>query len=214
MPSLSDTNTGMSPPDDPLDPEFESTPHAVRQDVVLMGPETRTEQALRLKFEDPKTITTICDHVADGGSLVNLCRTWDLPYGKITRWIHADKELNQLYRNAINDRGEWAVDRVLLEVATLSFGNPADIFNEDHSLKPVEEWPDDLKRSVTAIEVQETFDGTGENRTHTGYLKKVKFESKLGGLKLMSQLYKMLSEKAEDGQMKLEDLVTGGKKNE
>ncbi len=52
------------------------------------------------------------------------------------------------------------------------------LFKPDGTLKPPEEWSDEIAGAVAGFEVIETFEGQGENRKWTGYLKKVKLNDR------------------------------------
>ncbi len=52
------------------------------------------------------------------------------------------------------------------------------LFRPDGTLKPPEEWSDEIAGAVAGFEVIETFEGQGENRKWTGYLKKVKLNDR------------------------------------
>ena len=52
------------------------------------------------------------------------------------------------------------------------------LFRPDGTLKQPEEWPDDIAGAIAGFEVIETFEGTGENRKWSGYLKKVRLNDR------------------------------------
>jgi phage terminase small subunit len=78
-------------------------------------------------------------------------------------------------------------DRVVLELARLGFLDPRNLFAEDGTIKPVSEWGDDLAAAIASIEVEELFDGRGDERKLTGHLKKVRFWDKGRALDILAK---------------------------
>lgn len=151
---------------------------------------------------------TIIDHVSSGGSLIELCKTWGVSFSKVMRWIRLDAEKQKRYDQAIVDRDEWAKESVLLELRKMINSNLQLIINEDGSLKPVHEWPNEVASIVQSIEVVEEFEGSGRDKVQTGWNKKVKFWSKEKAIELFGKHIKLFTEQHEhSGTLKLEDIV-------
>lgn len=51
------------------------------------------------------------------------------------------------------------------------------IFTPQGEVKDIDEWPEELKAMIAGIEVEELWQGQGEDRVQIGVLKKVKFDS-------------------------------------
>lgn len=69
-------------------------------------------------------------------------------------------------------------DRTLREITRIGHSDIRKLITEDGTIKPASEWPDDIARAVASLEIEEVFEGSGENRTWTGYLKKIKLWDK------------------------------------
>lgn len=107
------------------------------------------------------------------------------------------------------EKTEITAERVLTEIGHLAFFDPSDLFNEDGTLKPVKAMPAPIRRCIAAIEVQEMYEGIGDDRKLVGYLKKVKLASKEGGLTLAGKHLRLFSEQLEvRGGLTLEQLIT------
>lgn len=65
----------------------------------------RTKQIL----ENPETMQTIFAHITNGGSMIDLCHTWDVRYCDIVCWVLSDKNRKIRYNQAILARTEWFV---------------------------------------------------------------------------------------------------------
>lgn len=133
---------------------------------------------------NPTTLAQVCDNVANGGSLLDLCNTWQVRYCDVMRWINDDADRKKQYAQSILDRGEWFIQRVLKEISDLAFRNVKSIYNDDHTLKPVKDWPSEVVASLDEIEVVELFDQFGKT---IGHSKKAKFAQKLKALELLGK---------------------------
>lgn len=78
----------------------------------------------------------------------------------------------------------WLLER-LADEATADI---ADIYDGDGNLKPVHEWPKIWRMGlVQGIEVEELFDGRGENREHIGRVRKVRLDNRVKRLELIGK---------------------------
>lgn len=82
----------------------------------------------------------------------------------------------------IQKRLDITQDRVLKEYARIAFFDIRKIYSASNSLIPINELDDDSAACVAATEVDEIFEGFGEDRKHTGYTVKVKLASKISAL--------------------------------
>lgn len=158
---------------------------------------------------DPGTMLTIFKHLANGGSLINLCKTWDVRYSDFMLWINQDEGRKKLYHEGLEAQQAWAVDRLLQEIRAISFIDIRQIFNEDHSLKPPSEWPDDVAAALAGIEVNELQEHDGQKMVKIGEVKKIKLLDKLKALEMLGRDLGRFTQKIEhSGKLTLEDLVS------
>jgi phage terminase small subunit len=73
-------------------------------------------------------------------------------------------------------------DRVLQELARLAFFDPRRLLNADGSPKQITELDDDTAAAIAGLDVLEQFEGTGDERTFVGYVKKYKISDKNSAL--------------------------------
>ena len=73
-------------------------------------------------------------------------------------------------------------DRVIREVARVALSDPRQLFDASDCLLPVNALDDDIAAAVASIEVEELFEGVGENRVLRGYTKKIKLWPKTHAL--------------------------------
>jgi len=167
------------------------------------------EQKLEeLKNNEEKTMDSICTHVANGGSLIELAKIWGVTYGALSNWLRKEKARATRWVDAQNDRTEWGKEAILLELRRIGMSDIRILFNEDGSIKPVTEWPDEAGAFVSSIEVVEEFEGTGKDRLQTGWNKKIKMWSKEKSLELLGKNLKLFLDRVEhSGNLTLEGLI-------
>lgn len=150
----------------------------------------------------------VCAHVASGGTLISLANIYDVNYGELSNHVTKDIERNRRYRAALNDRGEWAIERVLQELRRVAFSDVRSIFALDGAIKHPSEWPEDIARAIASIEVFEEFEGKGNERELIGHTKRVKFWDKGRALELLGKNLKLFIDRMEiGGSVRLEDLI-------
>lgn len=109
-------------------------------------------------------------------------------------------------------RVDVKADRVLEELDRISSSDLVHAFADNNTLLPLKDMPEDIRRAIASIEVDEIFEGSGENRTWIGYTKKVKLWPKDRGLELTGKHLKLFTDKVEhSGKFTLEDLAAGSK---
>lgn len=78
-------------------------------------------------------------------------------------------------------------DRVVLELARIGFLDPRQLFSEDGTLRPISEWSEGLAAAVASIEIEELYEGRGDEREPVGRLKKIRFWDKNRALDVLSK---------------------------
>jgi phage terminase small subunit len=98
---------------------------------------------------------------------------------------------------ARSERTQITADRTITEVARLGFSDLRKLFDAHGGLLPVHQWPDDVAAAVASVEVDELFEGFGENRVQVGFTKKVKLWDKPRALELLGKHLKLWVERIE-----------------
>jgi phage terminase small subunit len=104
--------------------------------------------------------------------------------------------LNKLVK-ARSERTQITADNVITETAKLAFSDLRKLFDDAGALLPVNQWPADMAAAVSAVEVDELFEGYGENRVQVGYTKKVKLWDKPRALEMLGKHLKLWVERME-----------------
>ncbi len=86
-------------------------------------------------------------------------------------------------------------ERILQELACISFLDFADLLDSNGNLKDMDDIPEHARRAISGLDVSELFEGEGKDRKNIGLLKKLKTSDKKGALELLGKYKKMWSDK-------------------
>lgn len=123
-------------------------------------------------------------------------RTLAVTGARLLRSANVAKRIEAAKVERMN-RTKITADVVLGEILRLSRADLADAFDKNGNLKPIHEIPEDVRRAISAVEVDELFDGKGKDRKHVGFTRKVKFWDKTKALELLCKHLGLLVEKHE-----------------
>lgn len=123
-------------------------------------------------------------------------KTAEAAASRLLRNVKVAEEIGQLTEKRIEGL-EVTSERVLRELARLAFLDPRKFFKDDGSLKDVHELDDDTAAALAGMEVDDLFEGSGEDRKRTGYTRKIKFNLKLGALQALGKHLKLFTDSLE-----------------
>lgn len=173
------------------------------------------DEATREVISKPDTMRNMYRHVANGGSIIDLCETWGARYSDVMFWVHNDAKRKSMYEDALQAQAEWAVRRVLKEVQTIGVMDIRQAYDDDGRLINPKDMSRETAAAIQSLESVEYFEGSGKDREQVGWVKKVKFWNKLDAIKMMMQNLGMLVERVEhSGRVTLEQLVEDSIKKE
>lgn len=93
---------------------------------------------------------------------------------------------------------EITAERVLRELASIAFLDPADLLEDDGSVKLINNMPEAARRALAGLDVNEIFDGAqGDQKQAIGLAKKVRLVDKIGAIGLIMKHLGMLQTKVE-----------------
>lgn len=105
---------------------------------------------------------------------------------------------------------EFSVERVKQEYGHIAFLDIRDAFDTEGNLKCIQDWPEDLARSVGGIEFEEVFEG--RPKVHVGRIHKIKLLNKIPALEhigkhlgMFVDLHRFVDEKGKDRPFLLSD---------
>lgn len=87
---------------------------------------------------------------------------------------------------------EVEVERVVRELAALAFLDPRDLFDANGKLLPVCDIPEQARRAIAAIEVEELYGKEGRQTVNIGRIKKIRLAAKVPALDLLARHLGML----------------------
>lgn len=103
------------------------------------------------------------------------------------------------------ERLEITADRVLQELAKLAFFDPRKLFNSDGSPKNIHELDGNTAAAVAGLEVNEMFEGEGDQKHAFGLCRKIKVADKGINLERVGRHLKLFTDKTDtsmdEGQM-------------
>ncbi|SFV31285.1 phage terminase small subunit [Devosia crocina] len=110
----------------------------------------------------------------------------EIAYENLTK-PHIRLRIRQLKRDRAV-RLQFDRDRVLERLSDELDADLADLFDEAGNLLPVDEWPMAFRTGLVAgIEVEELFEGRGEDREHIGRVRKIKLADRGKRLELVGK---------------------------
>lgn len=177
----------------------------------LMPPSVGSHR-LQSFLSQPDALRVICRHIANGGCLIELAKLWSVSYCDITEWLHQVPARYKSYRDAVQDRSDWAIESVLFEVRQIGQADLRDAFDKEGKVMPPHEWPDKLAACVSSVDAREEYDKEG---AHTGTTYKIKLWDKLKANELRGRNLAMFVDKIKhEVSATLEDLILASHKKE
>lgn len=96
-----------------------------------------------------------------------------------------------------NAKADVTIERVRQELARIGFADVRKLFKDDGSVMAIADLDDDTAAAVGGVDVNELFEGSGEERAQVGYIKKLKMWDKVKALELLGKNLKMFTDKVE-----------------
>lgn len=94
-------------------------------------------------------------------------------------------------------RTEITADRVLREYARIGFFDPRRLYRDDGSPIPLNDLDDDTAAAVAGLDIQEVYEGYGDDRVFVGYTKKYKVADKIRALDAIAKHLGMFVDRVE-----------------
>jgi len=109
------------------------------------------------------------------------------------------KVVQRLYqlKDELKLRNMVTIERVLSEYAKIGFYDPRKLLDDEGKPKDISQLDDDIAGAVVGLDLQEVYEGFGDERVFTGYTKKYKLADKKGALDSMGKFLGMFTDKVE-----------------
>jgi phage terminase small subunit len=90
-------------------------------------------------------------------------------------------------------------DRLVRETAQIALVDPTSVIGADGRYKPVSEWPEDVRRAVSALEIghEKALTADSGEEVTLGRVTSAKFHNKIEAINLLAKLLSMVVERSE-----------------
>lgn len=160
-----------------------------------------------INMTDKEKMETICSHVINGGSIIDLADMWGIAFDKLWLWIQEDKSRAMLYDKAVHAQNEWAIVKILRELRLLAFSDHREMYDSNKRLKHPTQWSKELGAVIQSYKVTEYFEGSGQDREQMGWTTEIKMYDKQKAIELYGKYLKLFGDRITDSGLTLEDLV-------
>jgi phage terminase small subunit len=106
-----------------------------------------------------------------------------------------------------------SADRVLSELSIIAFADPIKMLGKDGGLLPLHEMPEEIRRAIAAVEVEQLYAGAGSNKAQVGQVIKIKFWPKGHALETLGKYFKLWVERLElSGKVEIAERLQAARK--
>lgn len=92
---------------------------------------------------------------------------------------------------------DLTAENILIEMGRLAKADIRDFYDENGNLRPIHEIPEDARRAISGVDVEELFAGRGDDRDHIGRSKKIRLWDKTKALEMLGKYHKLLTDRQE-----------------
>lgn len=89
---------------------------------------------------------------------------------------------------------EITKEKVMKEIASIAFSDIGKLFDEDGALKHPSEVDEKTRRALSAVDMEELYEGKGGDRVQIGSTKKVKLWDKVKALEMLAKHFQLYSD--------------------
>ncbi|WP_163869564.1 terminase small subunit [Myxococcus eversor] len=107
------------------------------------------------------------------------------------------EEMEAALAEAVGDEVTVEVAEVIRELRYLAFSDIGQGVGELGGVRNLKDMPEGFRRAISSIEVEELFEGKGEEREQVGIVTKVKLWPKDKALELLGRFLKMFTDKVD-----------------
>lgn len=107
--------------------------------------------------------------------------------GRIAKHPDIATVVNWIIGNAISAASD-SVERMIQELCRIALYDPRGLFDDKGNLLPIHDWPEDLARCVSSLDVFEEFAGKGDEREFVGFTKKLRLFNKIDAIDKVSKI--------------------------
>lgn len=116
-------------------------------------------------------------------------------YSKKTAKVIAAENLTKPYiqqaiekkQKKLRNKIEVTQERVLKELARLAFNDVRKFWDEKGNLKDIKDLDDDAAAAIAGMDIEDIYEGAGQDRIYAGKVRKVKLSNKISALDMLSK---------------------------
>jgi len=157
--------------------------HPVASAPPIMSVVEQAAANMKALETTPELLDTVCEVLANGGSLITVADKYNVPYSRLRVWLDADDSRRGRISAALTTRDEWLIQRIIDELRDIGLNNPRELFKDDGSLRPLSEIPNAVLKCVSGIDIVETTDKDGS----IIQIKRIRMIDKLKGIELLAK---------------------------
>lgn len=161
-----------------------------------------------LFFNSTESLDRLCDHVANGGNLLDFAKLHRISYSAIKRWLNSEKKFLAAFEEAKAMQSEVIEEKILRELQRIGQFDLRSIFGNDNCVLPPDEWSEEAGSVIAGFEVHELFESDGEGgKNLIGYVKKIKLWDKTKTLESVAKIKQMLGTARKDASANENDIL-------
>lgn len=122
--------------------------------LMLTDRPIEIEQRFNAIITKPDIVERICDFVANGGSLVTLCRMWVVSYAKVMKWIKTQPFGEENYKEALKLREEWEREMVTSNMHSYAQADVRDLFDDKGHIINPKDLSDEIAPAVQSVQIK------------------------------------------------------------
>lgn len=140
---------------------------------------------------EPDVIDRLCAEVANGCTIYDVCKKWDVPYSVLHAWVHDKDSINRLekYTLALEARQTYFTESVLSQLIRIGWSDIRRLYDAKGKMLPPEKIPEDVAASIASLDVEY---GIGGKVT-----RKARLLGKIEALQLLGRTSRMFTDRTE-----------------
>ena len=143
----------------------------------------------------PTFMPDVIDRLANGEMVLNLCKDLGIKYSELLGYVTADSVRSAHFTAAVKAGEGWLIQRLSQELHNIGLHDIKDALDSDGCVRPIEEIPEALRRTIAGIEVEELYEMHGREKVYIGRVKKIKLIDKTKAIEMLGKKLDMFIDK-------------------
>lgn len=97
----------------------------------------------------------------------------------------------------IAQKCDVSVEKIMREYARIAFFDPGDFFNDDGTLRPISEIPEDARRAISSLDINKLRSVQGDDVRIEEIVRKIRTSSKVGCLDSLARIMGLMKDQVE-----------------